>query len=164
MLYLDIIYHVFLILTILGSLFIFWGSRIESELVNDKLVKLLHDRFQYIALNNDVRNKLIETGVPSQCFKQRNMSLFLGFATIYVVVLIITILLTVYAFKTLPREIVVTIIVKNLVVFLFVAVFEALFFFFIVMEYIPVSQSELNQIIHKAVGKALDVAPAWNAK
>jgi hypothetical protein len=157
MLYLDILYHVFLILTILGAVFVFWGSNLEKEMVNQIIVDLIKKEIKHIPLSipANVQKKLIETGIPSQCYTQRNISLFLILLSIFIVLLVATVLITIHAYYTSVPSEVTTVIIKNIVIFVFVALFELVFFSVVVLQYVPITEQEAKELIVNTIKNVL---------
>lgn len=157
MLYLDILYHIFLIVTILGGVFVFWGSHLEKEMVNQIIIDLIRKEIKPIPLSipANLQKKLIETGIPSQCYTQRNIILFLILLCIFIILLVITILISIYAYYKLPSSEVTTIIIKNITIFIFVALFELVFFSVVVMKYVPITEQESKELIISTIKKVL---------
>lgn len=155
MLYLDIVYHIFLIITILGGVFVFWGSSLEKSIVNQTIIDLIKEKLQYFTISQDIQRKLIETSVPSQCYGHRNIILFLILLCIFIVTLVITIVITGIAYNISPSKQVTTTIIKNIVIFVFVAIFELVFFALVVIEYVPITEKEINDILMNTLHSSL---------
>jgi hypothetical protein len=156
MLYLDVVYHAFLLFLILGVLFMAYGAGLESDLVTKKIVKLADEAISdEIRITETVRAKILRMTPPTQCTNQLNASLFFEMALTIVILFTIALVATVYASMHATTGELVAVISRNLILFTIVSVVELVFFLKVIMKYIPVSDAEFLEYFKEGMTDAL---------
>lgn len=156
---LNVIYHIFLILTVLGIVFYSFGIEYEKSLVTKFILTSLtpdFDKNNQGILLKDIKEKLINTGLPSTCIEYKQNSVKLIFKSVYITLLLITISVTIVASYYIPINILLGIIFENVIIFILIILFEIMFFYYIVVKYAIFNYDELIYNIRKSVIKYIE--------
>jgi hypothetical protein len=153
---LNIIYHIFFILTVLGIVFYSVGIEYEKSVVTKFILTSLtpdFDKNNKGILSKTVKENLINTGLPSTCLEYKQNSTKLIFISVYITSLLITISITIVASYYISLPMLLSIIFENIIIFMIIIVFELIFFNYIVTKYAIINYDELINIIRKSVIK-----------
>jgi steroid 5-alpha reductase family enzyme len=155
MFYLDVVYHAFFVFTALGVIFMTYGAKLESKLVTAKITSAVNDLVLDMRITEDMRAKLLQQGAPSRCEKQTNRTVFGLISFAIFIFFIAAVIATLVAVRQHGMMAVGKVIAINVFVFMFVGVIESLFFLFVVLKYVPLTEAEFYDYYNAAVRETL---------
>ena len=156
---LNVIYHIFFILTVLGIVFYSFGIEYEKPIITNFILTSLtpdFDKNNRDILSKTLKENLINTGLPSTCIEYKQRSVKLIFISVYITFLLITIAITIVASYYIPIYTLLGIIFENMIIFTLIIIFEIAFFYYIVVKYVLVNYDELNYYIRESVIKHIE--------
>ena len=149
----DVCLHMFLVYSALFVIFLTYGIHETTSRVKHLII----DKFSPIVIKYtipiDVRDKLVELGVPSTCQKANNsrllhvgISIWLGF---FILVLSSTM------FANITKEGIQHVIIQNAVIFTFVLILEILFINSVILKFTPITNAEISDTLDTSIMKNL---------
>jgi len=172
--------HIFILFILLLALFWFVISKVQTNLMTDAVKNSLETVIQNLKasnaqlLNPDISPelsayyKLINTDEIMASLKKKystpdelmtvNNSYVKNIGYIYIILFLIIILTfvgTLYGsceYKNFPLWF---ILKENIVIFIFIGLVEAVFFYYIAMKYVPILPSDINTIVQERLKKNL---------
>lgn len=153
---LNVIYHIFLILTVLGIVFYSIGIEYEKSIVTNFIITSLTPNFDKNnkgILSKSLKENLINTGLPSTCLEYKQNATKLIFISVYITSLLITIFITIVASYYISVPILLGVIFENIIIFMLIIVFELIFFNYVATKYAFINYDDLINIIRESIIK-----------
>lgn len=153
----NVILHIFILFTLLTTFYLTYISKVETDALNNELdslinngigpnVKSLPDNLKWVLKNTPIEQiqKLYKNEDP---VKQLNNKWVSKSMIAMSIALITALILIVYALKSGCNQCIdwQSLIIENLVTFMFVGMVEAAFFVFIAFRFLPVEPSYMTE-------------------